>query len=665
MARRIIMQTRTIKTRPIMRHHRPARRRGVAMILVMIALSVATILSASFLAAQSTTTRIASNVQHHGHARYIAESGVDLALAYIRSDSAWRDRGEGTWADDADLAGGTFTLAVHDGEDTDGDGNIDGDGDLTDDDNDTFTISVTGNYSGVTHSLDAVVQPEAGQNGKTILLIVRDGDDPGANDAARKSLLEGWGYTVNVLDDNASDSEYDNAIAQSDVVYVSERVSSGNVAGHLSDTSKGVVSEEGYLNDSLGLSNQNGPGYNDDRIDIDDNSHYITSQFSTGQLTLTTARQSLRRHNGSIADGAQVLGDMDYSNTPTLAVLDRGAEDIDGDSTAGRRVFLPWGDSNFNISQLTNDGRTLLKRSIEWASKGGGGGGAGAYGVAAMGKIELKGNARIDSFDSSQGAYSWSNRGENAVVATDSDANDIIEMKGSSKIKGDVHIGPNGDTNEAVDHSWSTEVTGEVKNLSSNLSMSVSDPGIGGAVTSPDIPNWGEKNIGDPGGSEQTYRWNQLETGGSVDVNIVGPVTALVEGDVDFGGGSEINITDNGSLTLYVKGDFEVSGNVPVNFDTNDPSKMQVYMLDDGEVELKGNGRMYGTIVGPESDGEIKGNADLYGLFHGKSLELKGSGALHHDVSTTGIGANAGSNGDGDDSSQQSGTTYKVTWREP
>jgi hypothetical protein len=53
---------------------------------------------------------------------------------------------------------------------------------------------------------------------------------------------------------------------------------------------------------------------------------------------------------------------------PALAVIDIGGELAGGDTAAGRRVQLPWGDSTFGFTALNSDGKTIMRRAIEWAA---------------------------------------------------------------------------------------------------------------------------------------------------------------------------------------------------------------------------------------------------------------------------------------------------------
>ena len=136
------------------------RRRSSVLLLALLAVALATMLATSFLSAQSTTIGIARNVENQSKARYVAESGLELAVAYIRSDSAWRTaKPNGTWVTNATFGEGTFTIVGQDGQDTNGDGIVDGDGDLTDDPTDLLTLTVTGQVNGASHVARVVATP--------------------------------------------------------------------------------------------------------------------------------------------------------------------------------------------------------------------------------------------------------------------------------------------------------------------------------------------------------------------------------------------------------------------------------------------------------------------------------------------------------------------------
>ncbi|MCB9865537.1 MAG: LamG domain-containing protein [Phycisphaerales bacterium] len=150
------------------RFHRPSRmrsrRRGVALLLVLVAAVIAFTISSALLTSQATTITIAQNAADRAQARYVAESGLRLAAAYVQSSASWRtDQSAGTWISNEAYGPGSFTVAGYDGADANGDGVItqpgEGDGNLSDDDGDTLTLEVTGKVNGATYVARAVVTP--------------------------------------------------------------------------------------------------------------------------------------------------------------------------------------------------------------------------------------------------------------------------------------------------------------------------------------------------------------------------------------------------------------------------------------------------------------------------------------------------------------------------
>ncbi|MFW6060010.1 MAG: DUF7305 domain-containing protein [Phycisphaeraceae bacterium] len=285
----------------------------------------------------------------------------------------------------------------------------------------------------------------------------------------------------------------------------------------------------------------------------------------------------------------------------------------------------------------------------------GGAGGAGGYGVLTTGTIKLNGNANIDSYDADEGAY-WLTKSDDALVATNGTDDDIVKIKGNSRLKGDLDLGTGADPYQALDSNTQSSVTGDIGTLAEPLAIEAPDHNITDPLTSPGISSpFGTTSFGTPG-QTTTYHWDELEVGGFARVRIDGPVRALVEGDVDFSSGAKLEIEDEGSVELFVKGKVNVGGHArlnPLQFGGGgDPGKLTIYVIGGEDVTISGNGSVYGTIVMPDSNGKLAGNADLYGGFHGQSLELKGDASLHQDISTAVPNTTTG------------GTGYSLRWIE-
>ena len=346
-------------------------RRGVALILVLFAVTMAVVLAITFSVSQATSTGISENGQRHTRARVIAESGLEIAINHIQTSDTWRtDLVDGVWVTDQAFEDGSFTLTGQDGEDLDGDGSIDGsegDGDLADDDSDKVTLTAVGTFRGVTHRVQAIVT--AGQRAigpVKVLMVVAQADDLTSDEQSRVDLIEGWGWTVNTIRGRASAADYEAAMENSHVVYVPDDGGTSLVGARLADATLSVVFEDGDMNDELGLATSQA-FYSGTDVRIVDISHYITSPFTIGSLTIATNGRRAECPSGSVGPSVRPLAWWPGTESRVVAVVDAGQTLVGGDSAPGRRAVSPF--AGFHMDDLTDDGRLLLKRMLEWAAQ--------------------------------------------------------------------------------------------------------------------------------------------------------------------------------------------------------------------------------------------------------------------------------------------------------
>ncbi|MDY7109171.1 MAG: hypothetical protein SYC29_11105, partial [Planctomycetota bacterium] len=90
-------------------------RRGIAMLLVLISLAMATILAVSYLASRDNSAAIGQNVTASAGARWAAISGIELGIAVLETESDWRTaHTEGKLLDDYNLDGVLLDLDLLD-----------------------------------------------------------------------------------------------------------------------------------------------------------------------------------------------------------------------------------------------------------------------------------------------------------------------------------------------------------------------------------------------------------------------------------------------------------------------------------------------------------------------------------------------------------------------
>ena len=96
----------------------PAKqRRGIALMLVMVAILVTGGMALAYFGSRDNSIAISSNIEASTRARAVAESGLDLAIAILETDSQWRTNHiEGVLLSDFAIGGGTITLTLMDAD---------------------------------------------------------------------------------------------------------------------------------------------------------------------------------------------------------------------------------------------------------------------------------------------------------------------------------------------------------------------------------------------------------------------------------------------------------------------------------------------------------------------------------------------------------------------
>ncbi|MEM9108987.1 MAG: hypothetical protein AAGC72_03095, partial [Planctomycetota bacterium] len=600
--------------------------RGAAMLLVLIAVAMCTILALSFLAAQEPTALVASNIDRKTQARQIAESALKMAIDYVNEDADWRtDKSSGQWMSSISLDGGTFTLS----------GTDEADGDLADDTSEAVLLTVVASYQGVTHRVSARVTPGAEETtANRLLLVTGDGAWPPTEDQARHTLFTSWGYTVTYLDQSATQAEYDAAAAVNDVVFVSEAVSSTNVSTKLRDATIGVVTDEGFLFDDFGFTTANvSTTYSSTAVDIVDTSHEITSVFPTGSLTILSGAIGIYDEAGTLASGVTVLGERPSASSVVMMIADVGDTLYYG-AAAGRRV-MGVGSGSMDVTALTTDGETLLQRSLEWAAGAGTstpvdepqllalyefnqqavatptlvghwklddeGSGGGSGMVFANDDIDFTSGTVIDSYNSGAGPYGGSNIGSEAIVVTNSSSNNRIS---GGTINGDAYCDASATPSSVI----TSTVTGTKGNLTSDL----------------DVPSYGSPSGSFTSMGTQTYsggsqtwssnlEFNELNITNNCQVTVTGDITIHVGTDFLLDNGADINLDPGASLTMYIDDKIEIKNGSTIGTSDEAPSiriirysTTDTFIIDGSSTEVTG-------IIESEGDVTISGGAQIYG----------------------------------------------------
>ena len=619
--------------------HRTSRSRGVALLLVLFVLAVCVTITVTFVAAQSTTIEIASNIDRHGRARSIAESAIELVMARVRSETQWRhDYTHAAWSTPRTLDGGTFTYRFTDGVDTDGDGTVDDtDGSLIDDGGDTFTLTVRGEFDGVSSVLSVTVEPRV--KGSRVLMMMLDTSKPEAVDKLLISMFESWGCIIETIDHNANRANCEARAVGKDVVYIASSCHSSKVGTKFNNVEAGVVTHEAAVNDDMGFNTASVVRIESDTVEIVDNTLYITETLPLGNMLMLHQVQGLRYLNGPLTPSALMLAQFQSPNRPFAAAFEKGVPTAGGGGsgtggaiTPGRRVYLPW-TRDADPSWLTDHGRDLVLRSLEW--------GAGLdapreyHGIEVTGSIELKDDARVDAIDTREDNYNPSNNStQSAAIATNSTANNAIELKDNAVLVGDAENGVGGNPQKCVSFNSPTQLKGTRAMLRAPIVVEpVTDPpGIPGGYPG---PNYNYELTGNANLGTYTYEFRNFTMKNSGRLRVYGTVVLYCNEKFKMEDNSRIDLMPGAAITIFAD-TFEFKDNARANMNPYRAGLLELRQHGGGDFSIEGDAKVAAKSYGPNADLKMKDDARYLGIFEGRSATIEKDARFTHDFGVDG-----------------------------
>ncbi len=559
---------------------RNPRNRGIAMLLVIITVALVTVLSLSFLSAQSTTTGITRNLTRVAQARQIAGSAITLAMAQIKADPQWRTTfTHGPWMTNESLAGGTVTLLGRDGIDTNGDGVPDGDGDLADDPADPLTLTATATFQGVTQTIHAVVRQSGGQaqSGLKVEFF------------KAKRTLSNLSHT----DWNATPERVDSA----------EQINQPWVNG----------------------SGEAWPGGPKDEFAV-----RYTGKITipvTGQYTFWTDSD-----DGSDLwiDGVRIVNNDDLHSMRLRSgsvQLTAGVHDIVA------RYFEWYGDFGMIVSW---QGPGMASRQVvppEAFAQALGGGSSSSPLLMSTG-ISLSNNARVAAWSGSSDDDDETTA-TSALVAVNATSAGCVSLSNNARIGGDVNIGPNGNPGSAVSISNNARIDGNVAAMTSSQTIPTTAMPAG-------LPaSLGNVTISSSQTISANRQYANLTISGNARILIQGDVTLACTGTFILSDNARIDLDSGAKLTLYVANQVILSDNARFNNDVADPTRCQIIMTGTNrDMTLGGNARLWVQAQNPTGPVVMTSNARFYGTLIGKTLNASTNARIN--LASSGSGTNGG-----------------------
>lgn len=236
-------------------------------------------------------------------------------------------------------------------------------------------------------------------------------------------------------------------------------------------------------------------------------------------------------------------------------------------------------------------------------------------------EINLRGNVKIDSYDSSSGNYNVTQTDSGGNIGTNSSGGGSVSLNGNVDVYGGISVGTGGTEGSSVSSSGN----------SSYQSFNTSDPKTLDFFTPPAGTNQGsviaQKGLVSPlpgtytdliGSSRSTI---QLQTG-----------TYVFTGDINLSGGAAMEIPPGaGPVTIYVLGDISISGGSQINPEGTPGNLLIIGGPETKKVEINGNGEAYFGLYAPAADVTVFGNGRIYGSVVSDKLNINGNAGIHFD----------------------------------
>jgi hypothetical protein len=264
--------------------------------------------------------------------------------------------------------------------------------------------------------------------------------------------------------------------------------------------------------------------------------------------------------------------------------------------------------------------------------------------------ITMSGVSEIDSYNSTNSAYSTNGKwdpakeGANAEIDTLSSAAGAISLNGGN-VYGSVHTGPGGTVNTgkgtvgdvAYDSSSANGGTIETGHFAADVNVTIPDVTVPAPLLSALAPVQGSYTVG-----TNTYSYMlgtadyriagdvNLNNGPSVVIN--GHARLYIAGSLTMAGSSTIYITPGSTLELYILGPtVSISGSAIVNGTAGAPALTLYGLPTLTTITYGGTSAFYGGVYAPEANFSFQGTTDFNGAAVANSFSMGGTMNIHYD----------------------------------
>jgi hypothetical protein len=324
-------------------------------------------------------------------------------------------------------------------------------------------------------------------------------------------------------------------------------------------------------------------------------------------LDLIAQNQKYQGYN-SLKDQVVEIGRWDTA-TATFSALAEGDEDSKGNAVrvVAKRNQTPL----FFASVMGHNTTDVWREAVAMVRPTCGG-------VWGLDEVFVPGNVLVDSYDSTEGAYSAGSAYENGDVCS----NGPLTVTGSIEIHGDL-LG-----NGVIEKGGMAIITGYKDTLEDPIAPPNVD--FGDIAINNDNGSIGLTDNGldpFPGGL-----WN-LSIKANDNLTIAGGRYYFDEIGFSAAKGTKVpgSVTVTGPTEIYVAGSIGLTAQGTFNT-LNNPHDVTIYVMGP-TVSIVGQAKFYGSIIAPNAGVQLAGNADMFGALIGMTVKMTGSFNFHVDES--------------------------------
>lgn len=198
-----------------------------------------------------------------------------------------------------------------------------------------------------------------------------------------------------------------------------------------------------------------------------------------------------------------------------------------------------------------------------------------------------------------------------------------IDVLDASAINGDVGVGPGGTINVS-----GGQINGTQQTFSEPIDFPIfTEPDLGASIGN--LTYSGTTNTISTNVHCDNFNINNAT------VQISGDVTMVIDGQVNFDNGTQLNLLPGATLTLFTKDLVVVDNTAQVNCNTADPGRLAINHIGSADLQCADGGEIYASIVAPDAMLHVDHFGTFHGSFMGQSL-LADNNATITPVHTSG-----------------------------